>query len=100
MNTNERIYKNIKFVCKSKRIKFGELEKEAGISRGYFVRLCKQGDKKGIGINKLVKICEILNVKLDDLVYGNKWRMMAIEETKEQIEKLQQKLKQLNEEME
>ena len=59
-----RIYENVKHQAKKKGIMMSDLEKGAGISRGYLSRV---GRGKRISIDAIYKIAKQLNVKLEYL---------------------------------
>lgn len=64
----ENLYPNIKRLCKKQKLKIGELEKEIGVSAGYFSRTTKVHGEKSIGIDKVLTIANKLDVTLDELL--------------------------------
>ena len=59
-----RIYGNVKCLAKEKKIPISDLEKGAGISRGYLSRV---GHGKRISIDAIFKIAKRLDVTLEYL---------------------------------
>lgn len=57
MNIGEEIIR----ICKSKGIKIKAVENHIGVSNGYIRNKCKSDD---FPFNKLIKVCEFLNVPI------------------------------------
>lgn len=64
MAFGRRIYGNVKHLAKEKKIPISDLEKGAGISRGYLSRV---GHGKRISIDAIYKVAKQLNVTLEYL---------------------------------
>lgn len=62
----ERIYNNVKFLCKFFNINIGDLEKKIEVSPGYISRIAKSG--KDIGITKAQAICEFFCITIPELI--------------------------------
>lgn len=62
---DSKLYSNIKALTKMKGLKLGEVEKAVGISVGYFSR------HKAVTSTVLVKLSDILEVSIDDIIKGN-----------------------------
>lgn len=88
MDNLENFYKNVKYLCKAKGIKIGELEAGVGVSKGYFSRVSKSGQKE-IGVIKAFKIAEILGQDLESLINDDAWVDFRIKELQAEIEKLE-----------
>lgn len=63
----ERIVKNIVSLAVLNKINIGDLEKDSGVSIGYFSRLKKNSAQK-IPIEMLIKVSDILNISIDALL--------------------------------
>ena len=59
----EKIVKNIKILCKAKKISLCNLEKEIGVNQGYFSRINE--DMKG---RKIYLTANALGVTVNDLI--------------------------------
>lgn len=62
---DSKLYSNVKALTKMKGMKLGEVEKAVGISVGYFSR------HKSVTSTVLVKLSDILEVSIDDIIKGN-----------------------------
>lgn len=59
---------NINFLMKRKGLKIGDVEKQIGVSAGYFSRICKEGNTTLPGIDFLYKLGNIIDAPLDALI--------------------------------
>lgn len=59
---------NINFLMKRKGLKIGDVEKQLGVSAGYFSRICKEGNTTLPGIDFLYKLGNIIDAPLDALI--------------------------------
>lgn len=89
---NIQFHENLKWYCKNKGIKIGEIEESIGVSRGYISRL--QG-KKTISVGKAYLIAKIFGVSLDDMLSKSLWREEKERELLEQIRALEEEVKKL-----
>ncbi len=71
MFDKKRCMDNIYAIAKDKKIKIGDLEKEAGVSGGYISKLNKEDNKAIPSIEILLSIAKVLGVSLDFLVSVN-----------------------------
>lgn len=71
MFDKKRCMDNIYAIAKDKKIKIGDLEKEAGLSSGYLSKLNKEDNKAVPSIDTLLPIANALGVSLDFLVSVN-----------------------------
>ena len=94
---NEILYKNIKYLCKKQGIALGQLEKVIGVSLGYFARVGKPNSVKEIGLFKVLKVCEVLQVDINDLLSREMYREAEIETIKEEMVSLKKRLLELGE---
>ena len=62
---------NIQIICKSRKIRIGDVEKAAGLSTGYLAR-CRNGSfNRGISLDTAAEIARILGVSLNSLIDEN-----------------------------
>lgn len=71
MFDNVKCFENIQYMAKIRGVTVGELERGAGVSRGYLSRLLKEGGNAPTIIELLTSISERLDISLDSLVHGN-----------------------------
>lgn len=87
----ERIKTNIKFAVKSKGLKLGDVEKQAGYSPGYLSR-----KEKGIPLPLIYFVSKETGYTIDRLVNDDfriDMRLLKISELKEEIKKLEKEIK-------
>ena len=89
---NIQFHENLKWYCKNKGIRIGDIEETIGVSRGYISRL--QG-KNAISVGKAYLIAQIFCVSLDDMLSKSLWREEKERELWEQIRKLEEEVKKL-----
>ena len=86
MDAKERIYENTKALSKIKRIPMAEIEKKTGISAGYLSKA-----SKNISIEKVMRLANVLDVSIDELINGDFWEIykkeLAESELKEAVER-------------
>ena len=85
--TITNFYNNVKYICKSKGMQIGDLEKKVGISPGYLSRLCSES--KELSVFKAYKIATILEWDLMDLLETEVWKEYRTNELKEELAKLE-----------
>ena len=61
--TSEKIYRNVKALCKEKGIKLGDVEQKIGLSVGYLSRRNKK-----ISVECLIDLADVFDLKMDDLI--------------------------------
>lgn len=66
-----QILQNIRTVMKTKNIKVGQIEKEAGCTTGYMSRLEKKGSATSPSLEFVATAAEILGISMDLLVRSN-----------------------------
>jgi transcriptional regulator with XRE-family HTH domain len=66
MTMAELVVSNIRYLAKANKIKLGEIEKQCGVSVGYFSRKVSM-DGASIPIHVAKQAAEILDVSLDEL---------------------------------
>jgi transcriptional regulator with XRE-family HTH domain len=71
MFDNVKCFENIQYMAKIRGVTVGELERDAGVSRGYLSRLLKGGGNTPTIIELIISISEKLNISIDSLIYGN-----------------------------
>lgn len=86
-----RISRNVRFICKQRGLNIGDLEKQIGVSTGYFSRLEKNGLK--ISLLNVYNASEILGVTIDDLINKDLSIEQRIAELKEELETLEKQRK-------
>lgn len=63
-----RFLRNTHYLANEKKIKIGDLEKNAGVSVGYLSRLGKEDNKSIPGVEVLLSFADLLDVGIDTLV--------------------------------
>lgn len=89
----ERFYNNICFICRSKGIKIGALEKEVGVSPGYFSRM-RNG--KGLSVVNAFYVAKALDSDLMEMLecdIGKQARIRELEKELSMVEKELARLK-------
>lgn len=61
---------NTQRIAKKQKKPLGKLEEEIGVSAGYLSRLNKDDNTTKISVDLIADIARVLNVSIDDLVYG------------------------------
>lgn len=84
--SNSMILNNIKWLAKSKGILIGNLEKEVGVSKGYFSRLEKSIREMSLGT--AAKVADVLGCTLDELVLTDIGRQIEIAELEKKLQAL------------
>ena len=64
---NQAMSKRLKELCQTKNISYAELAEKAGVPKNKIVRMA-MGAPTGIGLVLMMKICEALEVSLDEFV--------------------------------
>lgn len=62
----ERLYANIRKLCRSNNVPLGKLETEIGLRYGYFSRMPKR--RIAPRVHYLMKICDKFNITMDSLL--------------------------------
>lgn len=63
----KNLYPNVVRIAKDKKMELGDVERTVGVSLGFFSRLKKQPNR-GISVGTVIKLSEVLNVTLDELL--------------------------------
>lgn len=63
------IIHNINEISKKKNIQIGKLEKAIDVSPGYFSRFRNNNNSSNPGIDKIISVCNVLGVSLDELCF-------------------------------
>ena len=63
---NYRIVENIRYLCKVNSIQISCVEKQIGVSAGYFSRLSKS--IANMSVEKLYKVSKIFNISMNDII--------------------------------
>jgi len=97
MNKNEldinlQFHENLKWYCKNKGIKIGDLEESIGVSKGYLSRLM---GKKAISVGKAYQIAQVFGVSLDEMLSKSIWREEKERELFKKIRELEEEVKKL-----
>lgn len=66
---SKKCINNIYYLIKDRNMKIGDVEKEVGVSTGYFSRLSKDDNQGSPSTETLCALSELLSVSLDSLVY-------------------------------
>lgn len=66
---SKKCINNIYYLIKDRNMKIGDVEKEVGVSTGYFSRLSKEDNQASPSMETLCALSELLSVSLDSLVY-------------------------------
>ena len=75
----EKCFSNIRFYMKQKDEKIGQIEKKAGVRKGYMSRLDKPDNTTDPSIQFVATAARILEVSLDELLYGTPTEMSEAE---------------------
>ena len=62
----EKIYMRVVKICKERHIKLGELERELGMSTGYFSIMANRGHEPRF--KQIWDLCKILNIIVEELM--------------------------------
>lgn len=92
MDIKERIYENTKALSKIKRIPMAEIEEKIDVSTGYLSRATKK-----VSIEKLMKLANVLDVSIDELINVDFWETYKKEfaelELKEAVERAKRSMR-------
>ena len=77
---------NVRYLCKQKGIRIGDLESRIGVSKGYISRLVSS--EKAMSLANLWKIAQILETSIDDLLNEDMAIEHRIQELEEEIKTL------------
>ena len=75
----ENCFSNIRFYMKQKDEKIGQIEKKAGVRKGYMSRLDKPDNTTDPNIQFVATAARMLDVSLDELLYGHPMEMSEAE---------------------
>jgi transcriptional regulator with XRE-family HTH domain len=89
MDINEKIYRNVKAICKMNGLGLSDIERQIGRNPGYLSRKSTKVD-----VETLVKLAELLEYTTDDLMYGDYERELEISEDLKSLENAVRKVKQ------
>lgn len=81
---------NVRALSRMNNMTISEIEKEMGVTAGYFAKSRIQRTKD-VQASKLVKVSEMFGVTVDDLLFTDfrkTEKLMKIEELKQEIERL------------
>lgn len=84
---NYKIVENIRYLCKVNSIRISCVEKQIGVSAGYFSRLSKS--IVNMSVDKLYKVSKIFNVSMNDIVERPLYKEDRIKQLKLELEKLE-----------
>lgn len=85
MSTNN-LYENVKTLAKANRIKLGELEKEVGVSTGYFSR-----ESENPMLVPVLKVADKFSIDVHKLMYGDLSVQIQLKAIDEEIEELKKR---------
>ena len=88
MDINKQLYMNVKALCKANGMKIAYVENEICVTPGYLSRA------KGISLNALLKIANIFEVSVDELLTGNFSHEFEIKESVEELKTAVKKARQ------
>lgn len=63
-----KFIKNVKYICRMKNLKIGELESSVGVSPGYISRLDKENNSSIPGVDTICSFAEKLNISIDRIL--------------------------------
>lgn len=66
---SKKCINNIYYLIKDRNMKIGDVEKEVGVSTGYFSRLSKEDNQASPSMETLCALAELLGVSLDSLAF-------------------------------
>lgn len=92
MNLNERIYANVKSLCKLKNTKIGLLESRIGMQTGYLSRI--GNGVVNISLKTTLEIAEYFGITIDELIHVD----FKIKTLEAEIQEATERLKVLQEE--
>ena len=88
MDINKQLYLNVKALCKANRMKMSDIENEICVTQGYLSRT------KGVSLRALIKIANIFEVSVDELLTGNFGHELEIKESVEDLKSAVRKARQ------
>ncbi|MBQ8028505.1 MAG: helix-turn-helix transcriptional regulator [Clostridia bacterium] len=69
VSNKELLFSNISTLTKRHNKKIGDVEKEAGVSAGYFSRVAKNKYKASLSIESLIKVANLFDISVDALLF-------------------------------
>ena len=66
---SKKCINNIYYLIKDRNMKIGDVEKEVGVSTGYFSRLSKEDNQASPSMETLCALADLLGVSLDSLAF-------------------------------
>ena len=91
MNYIVNFANNVRATCKSKGILIGDLEIRIGMQRGHLSRLAS-GHVENLRLNDAIKIANLLELPIEELIYCDYGNKVAMDELNERIRKLGEEL--------
>ena len=89
MDVNELFYRNVVYHCRSRRLKIGYIEMEAGVSQGYLSRITNEkGRNRRIPLEIAAAFAKLLGVTVDDLITVDLARERRIQLLEQELEQL------------
>ena len=84
MTASEKFVANVYAVCKGRNIPLCDLEKEIGVSAGYFSRA--KAAPRNISVNIVRKTADVFEMSIGDLVEGDMAKRERIRELEQTIQ--------------
>ena len=88
MDANKQLYLNVKALCKANGMKMSDIENEICVTKGYLSRT------KGVSLSALIKIANIFDVSVDDILTGDFGKKVEIKESVEELKSAVKKTRQ------
>ena len=89
---NVQFFENLKWYCKNKGIRIGDLEQSIDVSKGYLSRLY---GKSTLSVGKAYQIAQMFGVSLDDMLTKSIWKEEKERELREKIHALEEDMERL-----
>lgn len=89
MTISERLATNVKIYCTMQNKQIGDLERDIGVSTGYFSRV---KGKNMMRIETGCKAAQWLGVSVDDLITGKAIKAQRIAELESELEQLKKEV--------
>lgn len=83
------IGKKIEVACDARDMKLSELTRKAGLKGGTLYTL-KSDDTKDPKFSTIEKVCEVLNMSMDELIQGENGKLKTLEKRVMKLEKTKQ----------
>lgn len=92
MELNEKIYCNIKYLCKLNKENLGDIENSVGLSAGYFSRLSYS--RSSLKLDAVYEIAKHFGMTIDELIHKD----IEVEKLEKRIQELETRLQDMYEE--